>query len=88
MAVMMGSLYNALIAAKVPSDQAQKAAEEIAAFDNKSAAFETRLGEMRGDLLGIKSEMSAIKTVVGIVAALQIMTFAGMVGLLWRGIAG
>ena len=87
MAVVMGSLYNALITANVPHDQAQKAAEEVAGFDNKNASLETKLGEMRGDLSGMKGEMSAIKSVLGIVAALQIMTFAGMVGLLWRGIA-
>jgi hypothetical protein len=33
MAVMMGNLYLALRAAKVPEDQARGAAEEIAAFD-------------------------------------------------------
>ena len=87
MAVMMGSLYNALVAANVPNDQAQKAAEEVAAFDNKNASLEAKLGEMRGDITAVKGELSSVKAVLGIVAALQIMTLAGMGGLLWRGIA-
>ncbi len=47
MALMLGALYDALIAADAPPDKAQKAAEEAAAFDS-------RLASMDGDLTLLK----------------------------------
>jgi hypothetical protein len=47
MALMLGALYDALLAGNVPSDKAQKAAEEAAAYEN-------RLARIEGDLTLIK----------------------------------
>ncbi len=40
MALMLGVLYDALIAANVPGDKAQKAAEEAAGYENRVARIE------------------------------------------------
>ncbi len=47
MALMLGSLYDALSTAGVPPDKARKAAEEV-------AEFETRLRRIEGGLAGLK----------------------------------
>ena len=41
MAVMMGNLYDALRSAGADDEKARKAAEEIAAYDNRFAKVET-----------------------------------------------
>ena len=43
MALMLGSLYEALTAANAPVDKAQKAAEEVAGHDNRLAKVEADL---------------------------------------------
>jgi hypothetical protein len=43
MALMMGRLYDALIAAHVPAEQAKQAAEEVASFENRLAKVEADL---------------------------------------------
>lgn len=43
MAVMMGSLYTALREAGAPDDKAQKAAEEVAGFDNRIGSLDARV---------------------------------------------
>ena len=40
---MLGSLYEALTAANVSPDKAQKAAEEVAGYDNRLAKLEADL---------------------------------------------
>ena len=47
MAMMLGSLYDALVSANVPGEKAQKAAEEAAAYEN-------RLARIEGDLSLLK----------------------------------
>ena len=105
---MMGSLYNALITAKVPMDQAQKAAEEVAAFEGRSMSIEGQIGavksdieskisavksdiaQLKGDIEGkigeVKGDIVGVKVVLGIIAALQLMTTAAIISFVWRGV--
>ena len=48
MALMLGSLYEALTAANVPADKAQKAAEEVATYDNRMAEIDGRMDRLEG----------------------------------------
>lgn len=43
MALMLGSLYDALTEAKVPAEKARRAAEEVASYDNRISAVEAKL---------------------------------------------
>jgi hypothetical protein len=43
MALMLGALYDALRSGNIPEDKATKAAEEVAAYDNRIGGVETRL---------------------------------------------
>ena len=65
MAMMMGSLYDALVSANVPEDKARKAAEEVADF-NKA------VGEVKTELAILKVMVTLI---LGGVAALVIKAF-------------
>lgn len=55
MALMLGALHDALIAAGVPADKAQKAAEEV-------AGYESQLAE-------IKSDLRVVKWMLGVILA-------------------
>lgn len=52
MALMLGSLYHALVSANVPPEKAQKAAEEVASFEGE---FKT----VRADIAGVRSQLRA-----------------------------
>jgi hypothetical protein len=43
MAVMFGNLYRALTAAGVADEQAQKAAEEVASYENRLASLDGKV---------------------------------------------
>jgi hypothetical protein len=43
MALQLGALRDALLAANVPSEKASAAAEEIAGYDNRLASMDARL---------------------------------------------
>jgi hypothetical protein len=43
MALQLGALRDALLSAGVPPDKADKAAEEVAGYENRLSAIETRL---------------------------------------------
>lgn len=62
MAVMLGGLYHALVAAGAPPDQAEKAAEEVARYE--------------ADIGAIKGELALIKWMVGFVIALVVSLLA------------
>ena len=47
MAMMLGSLYEALVSANVPGEKAQKAAEEVAAYENRLARIEADLSVLK-----------------------------------------
>lgn len=67
---MLAELYDALRSAGADDAKARKAAEEVANYDN-------RLGKVETDL-------AVLKSMVGTVVALQVMTLAGIVGIVWR----
>lgn len=46
MALMMGSLYDALKAANIPEDKAVKAAEEVASYENRLASLENKVDRL------------------------------------------
>lgn len=47
MALRMGSLYDALLAAHVPEEQARKAAEEVADYNDRIGRIERDLGLLK-----------------------------------------
>ena len=51
MALMSAELYDALLDAGASDDKARKAAEAVAAFDQRFASLETRLVQIDGRLL-------------------------------------
>jgi hypothetical protein len=57
MAVMFAHLYSALLAAGVPDDKAQKAAEEMA---SANPSFE--VGQLRSDVTEVKSEVRTMRS--------------------------
>jgi hypothetical protein len=65
MALMLGSLYDALITANVPGDKARKAAEEAAAYEN-------RLTTMAGEIGDVKADLRLLKWMVGFNTALTV----------------
>lgn len=62
MALMMGNLYDALRSANGPDDNAPKAAEEVAGFENQ--------------ISDVKSDMKLLKWMVGAILALELAQFA------------
>jgi glutathione S-transferase len=78
MAVMMGRLYAALREANVPEDKATAAAEEIAAYDNRLAAIESRLAV----LTWMVGSTIALVVAVGTPALWLLLRVASKVGAL------
>jgi len=73
MSTMISELYDALKSAGAPEDQARKAAEVVADYNNQFARLESRMTRIEGDL-------SLLKWMVGFVLAFCI----GIVMLLLR----
>jgi hypothetical protein len=67
MAVMMGNLYSALKQAGADEESAQKAAEEVAGFEN-------RIGDLKTELTAVRGELSLIKWMVGFNLAMTVAT--------------
>jgi hypothetical protein len=44
---MLGNLYEALVSGNVPQDKAQKAAEEVASYENRIAKVEADLSTLK-----------------------------------------
>lgn len=59
---MIAELYDALVAAGSPEDKARKAAETVAAYENRFANLNVKLTELKGD-------MSLLKWMMGILIA-------------------
>jgi len=83
MATMMGSLYNALIAANVPEEKAQAAAEEAFAG---TRTHDSDIKDLRGDIAGVRtditdlqSDMRLLKWMVGAVLALNVTMFVNQI---------
>lgn len=74
MATMLAEVYDALIEAGASQDKARKAAEAVAAYENK-------FGRIENDLTGIRGELNLVKWMVGLVlggvAALILKSFFG-----------
>lgn len=64
MAVMMGSLYDALRDANVGEDKARKAVEEVADF--------------KGDIATLKGELQVLKWMVGANITLTVLVLGGL----------
>ena len=77
MAVMMENLYSVLSEANLPEDKAQKAAEEVAGYDNRMVSVEAKV-----DRLDAKFERLA--GMMGVNITLTLMVLAGLLGLLWK----
>lgn len=71
MALMLGSLYDALIAANAPPEKALKAAEE-------AAAYETSIGALRGEIAEVKSDLRILKWMTGLVLAGIVSVILGL----------
>ena len=71
---MLAEVYDALIEAGASQDKARKAAEAVAAYENK-------FGRIENDLTGIRGELNLVKWMVGLVlggvAALILKSFFG-----------
>jgi hypothetical protein len=50
MTTMIAEVYDALLAAGSPEDKARKAAEAIAAYENRFTAMDQRFAKIEGDL--------------------------------------
>ena len=50
MTTMIAEVYDALLAAGSPEDKARKAAEAIAAYENRFTAMDQRFTKLEGDL--------------------------------------
>jgi hypothetical protein len=72
MATMMGSLYSALIAANVPPDKAQAAAEEAYAGVRTN---DTPIANLQNDFADLKADMRLVKWMVGALIALNVAMF-------------
>jgi hypothetical protein len=69
MTLRLGALHDALLDPG-NAEKAQKAAEEVAGYENRLSAIESRL--------------TLLTWMVGVMLSLQIMTLAGLLGLLWK----
>jgi hypothetical protein len=54
MTTMIAEVYDALLAAGSPEDKARKAAEAIAAYENRFASMDQRFAKIEGDLSLVK----------------------------------
>jgi len=59
MAVMLSKTYDAFLSAGAPEEKAREAAEELAAYENRFARIET-------DLAVLKTDMTALKWMLGV----------------------
>ena len=82
MAVMMGNLYSALKQAGADEDNAKKAAEEVAGYENRIADLKT---EMKAEFASVRGELSLVKWMLGFNLA---MTVALVVRLFISGAKG
>ena len=80
MTTMIAEVYDALVAAGSPEDKARKAAEAIAAYENRFAGIEQRLIKMDGDIsqrfARIDGEIRLLSWMVG-------FNLAGTVGIIF-----
>ena len=84
MALMVGSLYDALKDAKVDDAKARAAAEDVANYDGRINGIENRLERIDGGLVRLDQKMSErftfLQWMIGFNIALSL-------GVLWRVLA-
>jgi hypothetical protein len=73
MTTMISELYDALISAGAEEEKARKAAETVAAYENRFASIETKLVEIQGSLRLLQWMLALL---VGGVGSLIIKAFA------------
>ena len=76
MAVMMGDLYSALKQAGADEDNAKKAAQEVAGYENRIADLRSDLAdaktELKTDIAGVRGELPLVKWMLGFNLALSV----------------
>lgn len=77
MALMVSELYDALKDAGAHEEQARKAAEAVAAYDQ-------RFAELRMDISLVRSEVQSLKSRVDFTLAICLLTLGGVMGVLWK----
>lgn len=58
MAMMLGALYQALLDAHVSEESARRAAEEVAGYDSRLAAIDTKLAVLQA-LVGVNIALTS-----------------------------
>ena len=90
---MFANLYSALLAAGVPDDKAQKAAEEMAGANPSFEVGQLRadanevkaeIRTMRADIGALKSDVAVLKWMMGFLLASMLGGFAIVIRLLVR----
>jgi hypothetical protein len=71
MALMSGSLYDALRSANVDDDRARHAAEEVATFQNQN-------NDLKLDLAAVKGDVALVKWMLGFVLASNVALLLGL----------
>lgn len=81
MATMISEVYDALLEAGASEEKARKAAEAVAAYDQRFGTLETRLAGLDGKLetlrADLKGEMAWVKWMLG-------TNIVVTLGVLWR----
>jgi 16S rRNA C1402 N4-methylase RsmH len=72
MALMLAKTYAAFKAAGVDEDQAQAAAEELAAFETRFTSIESNISHMDGKITAIEGKITVLLWAVGVNAAATI----------------
>jgi hypothetical protein len=72
MALMLAKTYAAFKAAGVDEDQAQAAAEELAAFEGRFGSLESSIAHMDGKITAIEGKITVLLWAVGVNAAATI----------------
>jgi len=82
MTTMIAELYDALIAAGAPEDKARKAAETVAAYENRFTGIEGKLTKIDGDMaLGFSRVQGEFARVYGEINLLKWMMGAILAGI-------
>lgn len=69
MTIMNSDIYDALLSAGAPDDKARKAAESVAAYENRFASMDVKFEQWRSDLAVLKWMVGANIAVTLIVLA-------------------
>ena len=80
MTTMIAEVYDALVAAGSPEDKARKAAEAIAAYENRFAGIEQRLIKMDGD---ISQRFAKVEGEIRLLSWMLGFNLAGTVGIIF-----